>query len=282
MGLLELRGDLNSATFDAEECKSLGASLHSQYVEAEPFPSIVLEDFLDVSILKTLLADFPARDGKSYFDRDQERFKYQFHPWDVEGPALRNLLMQLNSRAFLKFLEALTGIKGLIPDPYFSGGGLHETLRGGHLSVHADFNVHKPLGLQRRLNFLLYLNEDWDPDYGGKLELWDKEMTACQRSIIPQIGRAVVFNTDMDSYHGHPDPLTCPPERSRRSIATYYYTAPEDGIRSLPERTTMFKARPQSGDKRDLKIGMQHFIQDWVPPRLQSFALRFQRFIPDR
>jgi Rps23 Pro-64 3,4-dihydroxylase Tpa1-like proline 4-hydroxylase len=186
----------------------------------------------------------------------------------------RNLFAELNGEALLGFLEAMTGIDGLISDPYFVGGGLHETRRGGHLGVHADFNIHEHLKVERRLNLLLYLNRDWKPEYGGQLELWDRQMKACVVRVEPIFGRAVVFNTSLDSFHGHPDPLNCPPERSRRSIATYYYSAPEKGLASLPQRTTNFQARPGTGDKSDWQIRRHHFVNDWVPPKLQRLAHR--------
>src|SRR4029078_5720896 len=157
------------------------------------------------------------------------------------------LFAELNNRAFLGFLEALTGIEGLIPDPHFEGGGLHETKRGGHLGVHADFNVHERLGLERRLNLLIYLNEDWEDEYGGSLELGDKDMSECAVEVKPIFARGVIFNHALDSFHGHPDPLSCPPDRSRRSIATYYYTVAEDGIGLLPKRNTNSPQRPARG-----------------------------------
>ncbi len=187
-------------------------------------------------------------------------------------------MIELNSPAVLKFLEAMTGIPGLIADPYYVGGGLHETLKGGHLGVHADFNIHRPMNVERRLNLLVYLNDDWLPEYGGDLELWDQKMEKRWHRIAPVIGRAVVFNTSLDSYHGQPDPLTCPDGRSRKSIATYYYTADEDGINKLPGRTTAFKARPGTGDRADRRIQFDHFLRDWVPPRLYRYAAKLNRF----
>lgn len=119
----------------------------------------------------------------------------------------------------------MTGIEGLIQDPYLFGGGIHSVGAGGFLKIHADFNWHHKLNLYRRLNLLLYLNSDWQETWGGALELWDVDMASCRVSIPPLINRMVIFNTSDMSFHGHPDPLMCPENRMRNSIALYYYTA---------------------------------------------------------
>lgn len=273
MAVLDLKSSGDYLHFDQEQCVAAGRARAEAYQSATPFPHIAIDDFLSTDVLRRVLAEFPDREGRSYFDRPQERFKYQFNPNTIDSGAIRNLLAELNSEPFLAFLTAMTGIEGLVPDPGFVGGGLHETLAGGHLSVHADFNIHSALKLERRLNLLVYLNEDWSPDYGGELELWDKKMRAAAVSIAPVMGRAVVFNTTLQSFHGQPDPLRCPPDRSRRSIATYYYTAlpAEAGI---PKRTTTFRQRPSKGDGFDWRVSYSHFVTDWVPPRLQKLAQR--------
>lgn len=259
---------------DPDECTELGRSLAPQYQNAQPFPHIIIDNFVDDEVLKEVLNDFPGNENKTYFDREQERLKYQFRPQEIQSGLIRNLFAELNSRAFLGFLEQLTGIAGLISDPHFEGGGLHETKRGGHLGIHADFNIHDSLKVERRLNLLIYLNENWEDEFGGQLELWDRQMKACEVRVKPVFGRAVIFNTNLDSFHGHPDPLTCPSDRSRRSIATYYYSAAEDGLSKLPKRTTNFQPRPGSKDKSDWKIRRFHFVNDWVPPKLQPLAHR--------
>ena len=271
--MLHMTGINDYLALDAAECRALGQSLAQQYRNAHPFPHIVIDDFLDLDVLRKVLAEFPPTDSKRYFDRDQERLKFQFNPQEVPSGLVRNLFAELNGEAFLVFLEEMTGIEGLISDPYFDGGGLHETKRGGHLGIHADFNVNGRLKCERKLNLLVYLNEDWKPEYGGQLELWDQQMKECVVRVEPVFGRAVIFSTALDSFHGHPDPLACPPERSRRSIATYYYAALHD-VSMLPLRDTNFRPRPGTQDRPDWKIRRQHFLKDWVPPKLQRLALR--------
>jgi hypothetical protein len=271
MSYLTLHDKGDYLSFDESACAAAGERLSEAYQAAHPFPHAVIEDFLDHDLLLQIANSYPSLENRPFFDRDQERFKYQIHPQESDSALVRNLFAELNSQAFLGFLRALTGIEGLIADPYFLGGGLHETRRGGHLGVHADFNVHSTMKVERRLNLLVYLNEDWQPAYGGDLELWDNAMTACERKVAPTIGRAVIFNTALDSFHGHPEPLACPEDRSRRSIATYYYTAPEDGVARLAQRTTNFRQRPHTADRKDWRIALEHLIDDWTPPAIRRW-----------
>jgi hypothetical protein len=262
--------------FDAEALRKKGLELRETYQNAEPFPHIAIDDFLPASILDLCLAEFPTKadpDSRT-FDRDQERFKTSFNP-DYLTPAVRAFFYSLNSRPFLQFLENLSGIKGLIPDPFFLGGGFHETREGGHLSVHADFNHHKLMDLERRLNVLIYLNRDWRLEYGGGLELWDEKMERCVRAIEPEFGRCVVFSTTGDSYHGHPAPIAHPQKKPRRSIALYYYTATwTDDSRA---KTTQFRARKGSKDQADWRVRREELLTEYLPPALARPVIRTLR-----
>ncbi len=253
---------------DGDQCAAAGRALHERYAAAEPFPHIVLDDFIDADVLRGLLAEWPASGEKVGYNRAQERLKFEWQPVDLHTPRLRGFLAEMISEPMLRFLEALTGIPKLVTDPYFKGGGLHETRAGGHLGIHADFNIHKRLGVVRRINLLIYLNDDWHPEWGGDLELWARDMSRCVTSTAPTMARAVIFNTDLDSFHGVPTPLCCPPDRARRSIALYYYTAPTAGLETIPDRTTVFRKRPGTDDKTDWTVRRRHLLADWIPPVL--------------
>ncbi len=257
----------NGVQFDADQCRTVGAGLAQNYQSASPFPHIALTDFVPADMLRQVSSGYPEKTVGHGFARKQELHKFQYHPEQVSDAFARNFIYALNTEPFLAFLSEMTGIEGLIPDPYFIGGGLHETMRGGYLGIHADFNNHKQMRVRRRLNLLIYLNEGWQESYGGALELWSKDMRACEKSIYPMLGNCVVFNTDLDSMHGQPDPLTCPDGVSRRSIALYYYTA-AGALDDQPERTTNFKIRPNSPDAVDYRIKLRHLVKDWTPPAL--------------
>jgi Rps23 Pro-64 3,4-dihydroxylase Tpa1-like proline 4-hydroxylase len=242
---LRLRREDGFFEFDRKNCSEVGKSLHDQFINNDPFPHIILDDFIDADILRTINQEFPKPDGGRFSDAFSQ-LKTGYRLGTIRSAYIHDLLSALNSSAFLHFLEVLTGIRGLVADPHYIGGGLHETRRGGHLSIHADFNVLPQTRLLRRLNLIIFINEHWDPQWGGALELWDRSMSACRQAAQPVLGRAVIFRTDQHSYHGHPDPLETPPEVTRRSIAIYYYTVP---TRKVIPQTTVFRARPNTADQ---------------------------------
>ena len=231
-----------------------------------------------LNYLRNVSSFFPVEnDPQSIrFDRDQERFKTGFNP-DYLPAKLRSFFYSLNSRPFIKFLENLTGIDCLIADSYFMGGGFHRINQGGHLSVHADFNHHSTLNLERRINVLIYLNKDWSEEYGGQIELWDEDMNNCVVSATPEFNRCVIFNTTSNSYHGNPNPINHPDGTPRRSIALYYYTATWDGRKR--NHSTQFRARNSSDDKIDWNIKIDEFFSDILPPFFMRNFKRVKRKI---
>lgn len=208
-------------------------SKSSRFKNATPFPYIVIDDFLEPERYLTLASDFPPA-GDYLWKRPTNKHtveksvtkKGRFGSKDYLYPvSFRNLIWELHSSTFLLFLEGLTGILGLLPDPYLAEGGLHSTARNGFLDIHADFSHSDKTGLERRLNLIFYLNANWKPTYGGNLGLYDKDCNECE-SIMPIANRVVIFETSEYSFHGHPEPLSCPEEVSRKSLALYYYTMP--------------------------------------------------------
>jgi Rps23 Pro-64 3,4-dihydroxylase Tpa1-like proline 4-hydroxylase len=218
-------------------------SLRTQYQTADPFPHIVLDHLFEDAALDRVLAEFPKPDEMRWmrFDSPTEKKLGYYHEHSTITDAVRAFLDALNGFEMLLFLEALTGIEGLIPDPYFGGGGLHQIETGGFLKIHTDFNVHPKLHLDRRVNLLIYLNHDWRDEWGGHLELWNASMTERRQHIAPLFNRTVIFSTTDTSFHGHPHPLMSPAGVTRKSVSLYYYTAGRpEAERSLPH-DTIFK-----------------------------------------
>ena len=250
----------------ADEARSVGTSLSEAYRNRQPFPYGCYDNFLESTILDGVLKDLNTLSvPESSFDRAQERLKASYSPERLPTHT-RSLLYALNSRPMLTFLESLTGIKGLIPDPYFMGGGIHVVSNGGHLDIHADFNHHVMMNLERRINVLIYLNKDWKREYGGSFEIWNDDMSECVESFEPVFNRMCCFNTGSRSWHGNPEPVNHPDGKPRQSIALYYYTATWSDTHK--PHTTHFQPRPNSNDKPDRLVARQEFVRDLIPPAL--------------
>lgn len=220
----------NLANFSDESEK-----LSEIYKNNKPFPHIVLDNFLNPFLIDLLANSFPCPNESFWTRTDIKNEIKSASTAEAYFPnVIRSCLYAMNSGPMIYFLEKLTGIKGLIPDPFFAGGGLHQTLPGGRLGVHVDFSQKPETKTYRRLNLLIYLNQDWKEDYGGELELWDPKGKKCEKKVAPQANRCVIFSTTDTSFHGHPRPLTCPTNRSRNSLALYYYTAtPAEGKKTF-------------------------------------------------
>jgi Rps23 Pro-64 3,4-dihydroxylase Tpa1-like proline 4-hydroxylase len=235
-----------------------------RYATATPFPHIAIDNFLRPEILDAVVRDFPSRDSAQWgamIDKDQKKFAANV-PARM-APSVRRVLYFLNSREIVNFLEKLTGIEGLVPDPHYAGGGCHELRPGGFLKVHADFNWHKQMRLDRRINLLIYLNKDWQPEYGGNLELWDETMSHKVADYLPLFNRCVIFSTTDNSFHGNPVPVNCPPGSSRRSLAFYYYTNGRPTGEVSQSHGTLFKNRPGEATVGEVTTSFVHRI---VPP----------------
>lgn len=259
---------MNYLSHEQSELLSLAQDKQGEYKSSAPFPNIYLDQLFNDQILDKILQEFPDMDRKKDLSfQDKNQIKLASKGEARFGDETRRFIHFLNSEPFLNFLSALTGIKHLMPDPYLMGGGLHQIKAGGLLKVHADFNTHPLYKLDRRINLLIYLNKDWSEDYGGHLELWDQSMTKPVKRILPVFNRTAVFSTTSTSYHGHPDPLTCPPDRSRKSIALYYYTNGRPKSEQAVGHSTLFQYRPGSDDQR-FDLSLVGLAKEFCPPIL--------------
>ncbi len=250
-------------TFNHAHWESQLQDLAQAYQSAEPFPHIVLERFIVEEALEKAHQEFLSQQSDAWIhyahfnEKKRGLKKLEYFP-----PTIKALVHELNSEAFCRFLSQLTSIEGLLSDPLLEGGGMHESFRGGFLNIHADFGSHPyQAHWRRRVNVLIYLNEGWKDDYGGHLELWSRDMKARIKKIAPLFNRCVVFSTDATSYHGHPEPMTCPEHISRKSIALYYFTEEK---KPLKVQSTQYRARPADGLKTILIWGDTQLIRAYT------------------
>lgn len=258
-----------------KEAAEIGRKYASEYQSHEPYHYICIDDFLPLSVARTVREEALAQGEKGpEYSSPQEHLKTSYNP-DTLPAFSRAVFNALNSQSFIRFLEEMTGIKGLIPDPYFHGAGIHRTNNGGYLGIHADFNHHKQMNLERRLNVLIYLNPDWKPEYGGAFEVWTDDMKEQVAAFPPIMDRMCCFSTSSTSMHGNPEPVNHPDGEPRISIALYYYTATWNDSR-VPH-TTLFRPRPGTTDKATGKAHRERIMRKITPPLLAPLVAKVMR-----
>jgi len=255
----------------AEHAEALGASFR----DASPFRHVVVDDFFDEDLCQSLIDGFP---------RFEERFARN-EMGEIGGKAVRTTVRDLSgayrrlddeirSEGFLRLIERITGIQDLLYDPDYEGGGTHENRQGQSLDAHVDFNYHPRTGWHRRLNLIVYLSPEWDPAWGGALELqsdpWNP--ASSERVVLPpQCNRCVIFETTESSWHGFPE-IRLPESKrdlSRQSFAIYLYTRERPAEETAPSHATVYVPE---GMPRDMQPGR---VLD--QGRFNDLGLRFAR-----
>jgi len=191
-----------------------------EYAAATPFPHVVIDNAFDDAELSAAVDQWPADDAGW---KTHQKGKRSFDQPTKAHPSIANLMRTGCNKRLILWLQSLTGIGDLCGDDCLQGAGLHEVESGGQLGIHVDFN--RSGALFRRVNAILYLNRGWIPQWGGELELRDKPRATTQTvSIEPIFNRLVLFEASEMSWHGHPQPLACPDDVRRKSVAFYFYS----------------------------------------------------------
>ncbi|MAI81153.1 MAG: hypothetical protein CL917_19585 [Deltaproteobacteria bacterium] len=223
-------------------------ALREQVSQSQPVKNFMIENFLDHDFAEQVHAELPSFEeakqmGGITFTNVNEQNKYQLTNSKLFKPAVRKLDELIRSPYFCELLSEAFDIPNLVGDASLQGGGIHQTGPRGHLDVHVDFNYMDGQDLYRRMNILIYLNKDWQQEWGGNIELWDAKVKNCIHSFLPSFNRCVVFETNEVSYHGV-TAVTCPETEARRSFAGYYYTNEAPDWWDGKVHSTVFKARP--------------------------------------
>lgn len=225
-----------------EDLQQLAEKHRPAYLAGKPWPHLIIEDLIDPAAIAAAENQEMSR-ALDLEVRTLNRMA-KAESADVSGHAAHDILDALLTPEFTEFLETLTGIPGLVPDATHRWAGIHVSPPGASQVIHRDFRLHPDTGMHHRVNVLIYLNSDWEKDYGGELEMWPKNMKACGQQVLPEAGKVVIFETTPTSYHGVPEPVRCPPGRGRLSLVTYYYTS-EPGPSDRREAIFLAPRRPQ-------------------------------------
>jgi len=218
-----------------------------------PFDHWIIDNFLDTEVAEKLSNDFlDYNDSNWYVYNNPLEHKKTISNFYLFPSVTYQTFQYLCDPNFVNLLKELTGITNLIPDIGLHGAGWHIHGKGGKLNIHLDYSIHPKLKLQRKLNLILYLTKDWNPDWGGNLEFWTHDQYTnkpleCATVIKNKFNRAIIFDTTKNSWHGFGDPINCPVNVFRKSIAMYYLVPADQNI-DLRQKALYSQTESQKGN----------------------------------
>lgn len=221
------------------------ANLHqlsTQFNTANPYPHVVIPNFFSEQVAERLFSEFPMPTSDCWFVyKNPLEDKLACNDFNKLPSIYKTTFDILANNETVSLMSQITGISDLESDRELFSAGLHQHTKNGKLGIHLD-NSHHPSGKERRITLVVYMCKNWKTEYGGDLELWDDEMKHCVSRIVPAFNNAVLFQTSGMCYHGFPDPIDCPQEITRNSLACYYLSPPRLGVVNRPK--AQFVARP--------------------------------------
>ena len=223
----------------------------SRFRSADPFPHVVIDQFFSPTFCEQLIAEFPPFERGANLNEDGlpggkstvEDIRSLGDTYVLADDLFR-------SAEFSSLMSDVTGIPDLLYDQLYVGGGTHENRPGQELDPHVDFNYHPHHGWHRRLNLIVYLNREWEVEWGGSIEFHEDpwrppEQNRIER-VVPLANRAILFETSERSWHGFEvirQPQNHPPI-SRKSLAIYMYTKDRPPADTAPSHATVYVERP--------------------------------------
>jgi Rps23 Pro-64 3,4-dihydroxylase Tpa1-like proline 4-hydroxylase len=259
---------INPTVFEATKA----ASLRKAFDSALPYRHLVIDQFLQPVVAESLYQHFPSVDAlkthwKSINEKKSEGSDFSsFHPVFSQ---LRDLFM---SKTFCEWISQVTGIEEVFITNDQMGAGIHQGSDGSFLDIHIDFNIHHLLNVHRRLNMLIYLEKNWQETFGGQLEMWNADMTRCEKMVVPAFNRCVIFETNEISYHGY-GKITVPPDITRKSFFTYFYTHTREGASGYHD--TIFKPRPDDTTAKKIQTTIKENIKNTAKATLKKLGVKF-------
>jgi Rps23 Pro-64 3,4-dihydroxylase Tpa1-like proline 4-hydroxylase len=196
--------------------------LKDKFLNSQPFEHIVIENFLNESYANELYELFPKNFDHWHKYENPIEVKYAYDDINNLDEKMKNFFYFLSSDKLIDLFRQITDIKDLTFDEYLHGAGLHCHPRYGKLNIHLDYEKHPFTGKERRLNIIYFLTKEWNDEWNGQNELWDKEAKYCVVKTGIQFNKAIIFKTNNISWHGLPEKILCPENHFRKSLAFYY------------------------------------------------------------
>ncbi len=246
--------------------------LNEEFNQATPYRHVVINNFLNNEFAESLYLHFPALDQMSRNYQGLNEHKSEGAGFENYHADFSNLRKALNEKSFYEAISKITGIADLYSVEDALGMGVHQGGNGSYLDIHIDFNIHHIRNIHRRVNLLIFLNKDWKEEYGGLVEMWNKDVSKLEQAYLPGFNRCVIFETSEISYHGY-GKINVPEGVTRKSFYGYYYTDLREGAAGYHD--TIFKARPEEGLAKKIKTDVKETLKNTVKRVLKKAGVKF-------
>ena len=245
--------------------------LAQDFNNAKPYRHLIIDNFLKEDIANTLHDNFPSIDGLKKHYKGLNENKSEGANFDDFHESFRELRGEMMSQELWDWASKVLSIDNLFITDDKLGIGLHQGGDGSFLDIHIDFNIHVEKDVHRRANLLIYMNKDWLPEYGGDLEMWNADMTKCEKKVAPLFNRVVIFETNEISYHGY-SKVHLPEGLTRKSVYSYFYTEQRDGAAKYHD--TVFKTRPEEGSAKRIKTTVKENLKNFTKASLKKIGIK--------
>lgn len=226
------------------------------FKQGQPVPMAHIDNFLPKDVALALFHESQSIPDEHWTEFTRKGSHMKECKKLEHAPIAHNLVSYLHSGAALKWLEEVTGIEGIIPDPHLVGAGYCKSFAGDTLKMHTDFNWNDSLKLHRAMSLIIYLNPEWNPEWGGALDFYDDKGEAVVKSNPCLFNRCLIWQYDKYGYHGYETPLSNPPSSPRTAFRLFYYTSSSQYDPADPPHRSLYwidKSTYQPYDIRDHK-----------------------------
>ncbi len=215
-------------------------TLNQEFLSTQPHPIIVLDEFFPLETAQSLQKECESIPSEHWTEFTR-RGSYMKECKNLNySPEAVKIVNQLNSSNGLIWLEKITGIQGLLPDPHLTGAGYSRSFNGDSLKSHTDFNWNDQLRLHRKLTLIVYLSEDWKEEYNGHIEFYDDDNQRVIQRIFTKFNRCVIWQYHKRGFHGYPTPIQCPEHISRNTLRLFYYISNSQYLEDDPPHRSLY------------------------------------------
>jgi hypothetical protein len=231
-------------------------ALIADFSAAAPFRHVVIDNLLTDETARRALDEFPQYEHMQLHYAGLVENRAIEMRIDRVDPVYWQIFTDLTSDRWMAWVRALSSIDDLSFDAKFNGAGLHQSRDGGFQNIHADQNRHPENGLYQRLNILIYLNPTWRAEWGGGLELWNHDLSRCEKTVLPLFNRCVIFEVHDRAYHGF-SRLSLPANVTRKSLTIWYFSETPARLQATTPHEVLFQLTANDS----LSTRMKHYVR---------------------